>query len=515
MGVLNVIAEINTNLYGLVSLHSGGTISGSTSLSSYPPSKAFDDVVPVLGSTSGRWLARIDQESPAWVQYRFPGGEKYIVGRYTIWNSTYSGVAARAPKDFVLSGSSNGTDWVTLDTRTNETGWAEAEDRTYFIANPTTAYEYYKLSVSANNGDNQYMGISELELFEPPDLPPASPMYISPTNGAVDVSINGSLSWNSDVVTVSNLVYLGTNPILTEVDLLGTTVGQAIEYSGLNSSSIYYWMVVSVNANGASTGEVYQFTTFIELPEQIAYEGFESYATGALDGAGAAGDGWTAPWFAATSLVQIVSDSMSYSGGQVYVNGGGKAVKYTQISISPLLQRDIIPVGYGPAYMSLLVKGQGMQNDVNSFVLRDMDYTGGPDGIPHSLGMNFARANSDTPPGYIDAEVYGATSRVREFTYVAPTNDVTYFVVVRLTRSANNQYETAEVIVNPTTLTEPTTGWTSANYPACEAMTLSAFAVRAAVMDAGDWITFDEIRIGTTYESVVPGKLTGTIIQIL
>jgi len=511
-----VLADINTNLFGLTSQHSGGTVTGSVSLTpSYPPENAFDDIIPVINGTAGRWLAKINVETPAWVQYRFPNNESYVVGRYTIWNTTYAVTwETRSPKDFYLSGSSNGTDWVTLDTRTNETLWAEAEDRTYFIDNATNAYEYYKLTVSANNGASDYMAICELELFEPPSEPPPAPTNLSPTNGTVDVSINGFLLWNSDPLAISNIVYLGTNSILTEADRLGTTLYESMEYAGLSTSSVYYWMVVSANANGVATGTVWQFTTVMGLPEQIAYEGFESYAAGPLNGAGMAGDGWLGSWYTATSLVQVVSESMSYNGGAVFVNGGTHAVHYTTINISPLIQRDTIPIGYGPAYFSVLVKGQGMQNDVHSFVLRDMNYTGGPDGIPHSLGMDFARGAGDSGPGYIDAEVYSASNRERGLTDVATTNGVTYFVVVRLNRSANTQYETADVIVNPTSGTEPTTGWASVTYTECEALTLSAFAVRAAVMDFGDWITFDEIRIGTTYESVVPSRSLGTLIMI-
>jgi hypothetical protein len=208
---------------------------------------------------------------------------------------------------------------------------------------------------------------------------------------------------------------------------------------------------------------------------------------------------------------------MSYASGDVRVEGGGKAVRYPHFATDTRpLSRPFEPVGYGTAYFSMLVRGSGMQNDVHSFALRDSAFPAGGDGIAESAGFDFGRGGSDTGTPYIMAEIsYYDNARTRVATPVAVANDTTYFVVARLRRSpGNNEYEAVDVLVNPSSATEPETGWTTAANAGNSAMTLRQFILRTAVTEPGDWVQFDEGRIGTTYEAVVPRAEKMTVIRV-
>lgn len=495
----------------LTTQYGGGTATGSVSHASFPPSKAFDDLPAT--DTNGRWLS---VGTTGWVQYRFPGGQAYAVGSYTIWNLTLHSVTTRAVKDFHLSGSNDGTAWTVLDTRTGQTGWADAESRTYTLATPSDAYAYYRLTVTANNGASDYTGLGELELFAPVYDPPGAATAPSPTNGAVNVYPVGKLRWTTGLNSVSNHVYLGVTSELTETDLFDVTAGSELPYGLLPGLTEFHWRVDGHNPYGVTTGAVWRFTTPALPAALVAYDGFETYAAGALHGAGATGSGWEAAW-SATTGVQVVEDAMSYRSGDVRVEGGGKAVRYPYFAddLRPL-SRAFEPIGYGTAYFSMLAKGAGMQNDVHSFALRDSAFPAGGDGIAESAGFDFGRGGSDTGTPYLLAEIsYYDNKRERVATPVAVTNDVTYFVVARLRRSpGNNEYEAVDVLVNPSSTTEPGTGWTTAANAGSSAMTLRQFILRTAVMDPGDWVQFDEVRVGTTYAAVVPKAESMTVIRV-
>ena len=136
---------------------SGGTISGSSSHASYPVTRVFDD------NRSSYWLAYNTALPNIYVQYRFDTGG-VVVNAYRLFAHTVGGIA-RAPKAFRFGGSFNGVDWVTLDTQTNQTAWGSSEGRLYPVWN-VVPYTHYRLTISANNGDATYTGLTEMELYQ-------------------------------------------------------------------------------------------------------------------------------------------------------------------------------------------------------------------------------------------------------------------------------------------------------------------------------------------------------------
>ena len=121
--------------------------------SSYMAYKAFDHA-------GGSGWFTTSGVATGWIQI-YSGGPLWQVTSYTICTPVSTVIAC--PKDFILYGSFDGSNWTQLDSRTNETSWGASEMRTYSIASPGN-YKYYKLSISAINGGT-YAGVGELELI--------------------------------------------------------------------------------------------------------------------------------------------------------------------------------------------------------------------------------------------------------------------------------------------------------------------------------------------------------------
>jgi hypothetical protein len=131
----------------------------SASSAYYEPYHAFDGAIGISGTN---WLGT--NGGVDWLQLDI-GSPSYPVTSYAIAVNTQP-EPARAPKDWSLQGSNDATTWVTLDTKTNEISWGSGETRTFTVASPgSTAYRYYRISITANNGDATYTQVCELYLY--------------------------------------------------------------------------------------------------------------------------------------------------------------------------------------------------------------------------------------------------------------------------------------------------------------------------------------------------------------
>jgi hypothetical protein len=126
----------------MVNLAFGGTPSASFN----GDSTAEGAIKPFDGNPSTKWFCF---NSPTgWIQYDFGAGNAQVVKRYTI-NS--ADVPERDPKSWSFLGSQDGSTWTTLDSQSNQSFALRMGMNTYPIGN-TTAYRYYRLDVTANNG---------------------------------------------------------------------------------------------------------------------------------------------------------------------------------------------------------------------------------------------------------------------------------------------------------------------------------------------------------------------------
>jgi hypothetical protein len=131
----------------------------STSMAGW---KAFDhDKINTLNA----W-ATDSRTYSGWLQFDFGAGNKKIVSKYAITSINHAATANESsPKDWVFEGSNDGSVWVTLDTRTNITGWGPRTTKE-FTFNNSTAYRYYRINVLATQMSNKPVCIQELEMME-------------------------------------------------------------------------------------------------------------------------------------------------------------------------------------------------------------------------------------------------------------------------------------------------------------------------------------------------------------
>jgi F5/8 type C domain len=131
---------------------SGGTATASTSYSgSFTADKAYDN------SSATSW-ATSTNNTTGWIAYQFASPVDIL--EYTI--QVLSGDLTRAPKDFALEWSDDGVTWISADWRLNVTPWTSSETKTFTV--PVVTGNYWRINVSQNNGDSEYLQIAEIEM---------------------------------------------------------------------------------------------------------------------------------------------------------------------------------------------------------------------------------------------------------------------------------------------------------------------------------------------------------------
>jgi hypothetical protein len=109
--------------------------------SSYEAWQAFDF------NANSMWISAVFQ-TPAWIGYQWSDGPRTVTS-YAI-NFINGSLTSRAPKDWSLQGSNNGTTWITVDSRSGQTGWLGSSRRAFTVASPG-AYTRYRLNVTDDN----------------------------------------------------------------------------------------------------------------------------------------------------------------------------------------------------------------------------------------------------------------------------------------------------------------------------------------------------------------------------
>lgn len=117
---------------------------------------AFDHAIGLYN----KWLCN---GITGWLQYQFILPK--IIEQYTIQEPGEVAELNRMPKDWTFKGSNDGSSWDILDIRINEPTWSTSEKRTYQFAN-NVSYLYYRIDITTNEGNANYVVIGELEMME-------------------------------------------------------------------------------------------------------------------------------------------------------------------------------------------------------------------------------------------------------------------------------------------------------------------------------------------------------------
>lgn len=127
------------------------------------------------GDENTKWLAF---EPTGWVAYRL--AEPAVVTKYALTSA--NDFDGRDPKDWTLQGSQDGTNWVDLDTQTDQDFPERFQRREFEITN-TTAYSNYRLDITANDGE-PLVQLADWGLYTAESVPPPEPQ---PQEAVVDL----------------------------------------------------------------------------------------------------------------------------------------------------------------------------------------------------------------------------------------------------------------------------------------------------------------------------------------
>lgn len=241
----NDVTDANTN-----NIIASGTTWG------HLPQYAFDD------DLDEKWLHAVS--TAAWIGYVLPEGA--VINYYTITSA--DDVPARDPKDWVFQGSNDGNNWIDLDQRTNEDFPQRFQKRGFLFEN-TTAYQYYRLFVQANNGDIATQ-LQQLEF-----IGTQSNDKFTINEQAKDLSRRFELAAGAYVYTVKDAnqtaqhdtVYLSYSDPFIATGLKVTQDGDCrVKIQAPNSNYTYYWLsdeegtdilAIGNNFTPPSTGNYY------------------------------------------------------------------------------------------------------------------------------------------------------------------------------------------------------------------------------------------------------------------
>ena len=127
------------------------------------------------GDAGSKWLTR---SATGGATYRL--SDAVVVRRYSL--TAANDAPERDPKDWTFQGSTDGTTWVDLDTRSGQ-DLGERADTTVFDFDNDTAYQHYRLNVTANHGAD-LLQLAELRISNGDDTePPARPMVTEVADG--------------------------------------------------------------------------------------------------------------------------------------------------------------------------------------------------------------------------------------------------------------------------------------------------------------------------------------------
>lgn len=109
----------------------------------------------VDGESSTKWLTFAPT---GWVEFDLDKPAKIVTYALTSAND----YAERDPKDWTLQGSTDGKDWKTVDTRTDETFAERFQTKSYDLAEPAE-YQHFRLDITKNNGATGILQLADVQ----------------------------------------------------------------------------------------------------------------------------------------------------------------------------------------------------------------------------------------------------------------------------------------------------------------------------------------------------------------
>jgi hypothetical protein len=231
----------------MVNIAFGGTTTASINAGSGngQSDTAFD------GNPGSKWHCW--NSATGWIQYDFGANNAQAIKRYTI-NS--ADVPDRNPTSWSFLGSQDGSTWTTLDMQSGQSFIVQMAQNTYNIGN-TTAYRYYRLNVTANNGGTSGMAISELGLWGDTGrtIPDGTYRLVSRYSNKVMAALSGGTTNGTKLVQWGHnggdeqkwtFAHQGNG----QYKVTGVASGRVMDVSGVstaNGANIHLWDWLNAN----------------------------------------------------------------------------------------------------------------------------------------------------------------------------------------------------------------------------------------------------------------------------
>ena len=166
-----------------------------------------------------------------WVQYQ--SSSAVVVTQYTVTSANDS--PTRDPKDWTLQASNDGSSWISLDTQAGQIFASRFLTKIYSFTN-STAYSYFRLSITANSGSTATQ-FAELELLG--------------DDGSIDLTNNGgtiSAQYNN-TNAAENYPKVIDNSSTTKYYIAQTSLW--IQYQSTAPSVLTRYTITSANDNSS------------------------------------------------------------------------------------------------------------------------------------------------------------------------------------------------------------------------------------------------------------------------
>lgn len=245
INVMSLSQQVKSTRTSAISVMTGytgpeGTASANTELNGTTNAawKAFDGTTN-FWSTFTATVAGI-------LQFQFNSAR--VIRAYDIVAST---TANSSPRNWTLEGSNNGSSWTTIDTQTGITIATSATWKSPTLAN-TTAYLYYRLNITANNGATTTT-VNTLNLY---DLNEYQALV---AGGQVTVAGTRSITLTGGTVGSQGLAGSTANTLIHYSGGSGTTLTLNLSGSETFASSATtapWFLTISNNGNLAVNGNI-------------------------------------------------------------------------------------------------------------------------------------------------------------------------------------------------------------------------------------------------------------------
>ncbi len=263
---------------------------------------------PFSNNDPARVLMERSVSDTADIIYEFGTDDKKIVNGYMVRFTDHQYTTlSRAPYSWTFYGSDDYEHWTPVDSRTDQVSWGRGEKR-YYLFDNHTAYAYYKILFTQNNGATDRYEFGNLDYYY---LPQTGVFFTRLDTAFSDgtLTVSGAVAIDSLAADVSFSIV--ANGVRFTQDCGTKQPGETFSASFPVSQGTLYGTLTGVSANGAYTNSIVQGPVYIPGATAVRFvspDGYDSNAGTSLE--------------APMRRIATAVASLGAEGGTVYVLPG-------------------------------------------------------------------------------------------------------------------------------------------------------------------------------------------------